>query len=260
MPLPLPDPQFDGVHAEALGIDYNSWGLWELGDRGEAGRLACGGPAWRSVEEGRCRDARRAPRSLPARPPTAAATPSCCLLPAPAPRLAAFPPALYADMVRDEKTSKKIEDNRRTLEKRGSPVEVVEVRAPAQLAQPRLVGAGRRDQADEWRGPAEACSPAGHSSIHLAPPLARGLQVTARKVYPTYFSERFPSEVSPGAPRCAACLLACTAGRAGVCAQRSGGRGLPAARRCQPARMRGGVSADGRAHRPPAARPLRLQS
>lgn len=111
----------------------------------------------------------------------------------PATTTAGYPPTLYADMVRDEKTSKKIEANRKTLKAMGTPVEVVDVSARARACR----GGGGEG------GP--------HALLMLSFPISPLLQVTARKVYPTYFSERFPSEVSEGA-RLGPCQLGAAAG------------------------------------------------
>ncbi|KAI7844116.1 hypothetical protein COHA_002255 [Chlorella ohadii] len=82
--------KMDGIMSEALGIDEDAWGLWEVSK---------------------------------------------------------YPPTIYVSMVRDTPTAKKIEANRKELTRQRTPVEVI--------------------------------------------------QVEERKVYPTYFSDRFPSKITP---------------------------------------------------------------
>jgi hypothetical protein len=82
--------KMDGIMSEALGIDEDAWGLWEVNK---------------------------------------------------------YPPTIYVSMVRDTPTAKKIEANRKELTRMRTPVEVI--------------------------------------------------QVEERKVYPTYFSDRFPSKITP---------------------------------------------------------------
>lgn len=137
-------------------------------------------------------------------------------------------------MTRDSPTVQKIEKNRRVLAKRGTPVEVIQVGRRAALrcvlccAWPCLAahavpccavaashcmpraqrrkhtqGSGPEVQAGTDMGrfgaqppaadiPSAADSPACTAATHTQ------AQVEERAVYPTYFSDRFPSQITPG--------------------------------------------------------------
>jgi len=147
--------QMDGIMSEALGIDEDAWGLWEVSGEWPHKRWQSDFPACRVLLAGawslrlggaQAREpgggagaacspvglhcmAKPAPRLVPA----PEYLPWCATRPLPRlidpPASPEYPPTIYVSMVRDTPTAKKIEANRKELTRQRTPVEVIQVRS-----------------------------------------------------------------------------------------------------------------------------------
>lgn len=140
--LPCNLPQFDGIHPEALAVTIDTWGLEKMKGKREwrraPGRGAKLAPArmrqllclWISVPLALLMCLCRGP---PPRTHTHAHTHHYNINSTPSHLAAAYPPTVFASMLRDKDMALKIAAAWRELHSMNSPVEVIGVRAMAAM-------------------------------------------------------------------------------------------------------------------------------